>query len=69
MDLEKVIYIFTKNSCNVAKRTDARFYLYNENILEYAQVLVTSGRFMIFHIEGHSNMYVGKGRGHKLSRF
>ena len=31
-------------------------YLYNKIILEYAQILVTSGRFMIFHIEGHSNI-------------
>ena len=29
----------------------------NKDILEYAQILVTSGRFMIFHIEGHSNKY------------
>ena len=31
-------------------------YLNNKNILEYAQILVTSGRFMIYHIEGHSNV-------------
>ena len=31
-------------------------HLYNKNILEYAQILVTSGRFMIFHIEGHSSI-------------
>ena len=29
----------------------------NKDILEYAQILVTSGRFMIFHIEGHFNKY------------
>ena len=29
--------------------------LYNKNILKYAQILVTSGKFMIYHIEGHSN--------------
>ena len=30
----------------------------NKNILKYAQILVTSGsgRFMIFDIEGHSNI-------------
>ena len=44
-------------------RTDARFYnismyLYNKNILEYSKILVTSGRFIIFHIEGYSNKYV-----------
>ena len=32
-------------------------YLYNKNILEYAQILVTSGRFMIFYNEGHSSTY------------
>ena len=53
-------YIITKNLVNVAMSTDAWFYsifmyLYNKNNLEYAQILVTSGRFMIFLIEGHSN--------------
>ena len=36
-------------------------YLYNKNILEYAQILVArgaSGRFIIFHIEGHSTKKV-----------
>ena len=33
-------------------------YLYNKNILEYAQILVGSGRFVIFHIKGHSNKNV-----------
>ena len=61
MDLENVICIITKNLVNVAMRSDAWFYnifmyLYNKNILKYAQILVTSGRFMIFHIEGHSNI-------------
>ena len=51
----------TKN-VNVAMRTDVRFcnifmFLRNKNILEYAQISVTSGRFMIFHIEGHSTVY------------
>ena len=32
-------------------------FLRNKNILEYAQISVTSGRFMIFHIEGHSTVY------------
>ena len=36
-----------------------RFYyifmsLYNENTLKYAQILVTCGKFMIIHVEGHS---------------
>ena len=30
-------------------------YLHNENVLEYGLLLVGSGRFMIFHIEGRSN--------------
>ena len=28
-----------------------------KNILKYAQILVTSGRLMIYHIEGHSRKY------------
>ena len=44
-------------------RTDAWFYnifmnLYDQNILESAQILVISGRFMIFQIEGYSKIYV-----------
>ena len=31
-------------------------YLHNK-ILQYAKLLVRSGRFMIFHIEGSSSMY------------
>ena len=62
MDLENVICIITKNLVNVAMRLDAWLYnifmyLYNKNILKYAKILVTSGRFMIFHIEGYSNTY------------
>ena len=33
--------------------------MYNKNILEYAQILVISGRFMIFHIEGHLDLSFG----------
>ena len=33
-------------------------YLHNKNILEYAQILVTGGKFMIFDIEGHSTLLV-----------
>ena len=63
MDLENVICIITKNLVNVAMRSDAWFYnifmeLYNKNILKYDdKILVTSGRFMIFHIEGYSIAY------------
>ena len=32
--------------------------MYDKNILKYAQILVTNGRFMIFHIEGHSNIAI-----------
>ena len=32
-------------------------YLHNKHISEYAQILVTGGRFMIFFIEGHSKQY------------
>ena len=28
---------------------------YNKNILRFAKILATCGRFMIFHIEGYSN--------------
>lgn len=28
-------------------------YLHNQYILEYAQILLTGGKFMIFDIEGH----------------
>ena len=61
LDLENVIHIIIKNLVYVAMRTDAWFYnifmyLDNKNILEYAQ-MVTSGRFMIFHIEGHSSNF------------
>ena len=43
-------------------RSDARFYdiymyFYNKSILKYVQ-MVNSGRFTIFHVEGHSSMYV-----------
>ena len=31
--------------------------MYNKFFFKYAQILVTSGRFMIFHIEGHSIIY------------
>ena len=31
--------------------------LYNKNILEYAQILVTGGKFMIFEIKGHPTIF------------
>ena len=36
-------------------------YLHDKNILEYVQILVTDGGFMILwilYIEGHSNYYI-----------
>ena len=41
------------------KKLDAKLqyfemYVHNRNILEYTPILVGSGRFIIFHIEGHS---------------
>ena len=63
LDLENVIHIIIKNLVYVAMRTDAWFYnifmyLYDKNILKYAHILVTRGRFMIFHIEGYSINYI-----------
>ena len=40
------------------KLRDFDIYLHNKKILEYAQILVGSGRFVIFHIKGHSNKNV-----------
>ena len=31
-------------------------YFHNKNILEYAQILITDGKFMIFDIESHSSL-------------
>ena len=62
MDLENVICIITKNLVNVAMRSDAWFYnifmyLYNKNILKYAQIVETNSNSRIPDIEGHSSMY------------
>ena len=35
-------------------RLSYKIYFYNKNVLEYGLLLVGSGRFMIFHIEGRS---------------
>ena len=58
--LENVICIFVKNLVNVGKKLETKLqyidiYLHNKNVLEYGLLLVGSGRFMIFHIEGLSN--------------
>ena len=39
---------------HVGKKLKAKLlYLNNKNISEYAQILVTGGKIMIFDIEGH----------------
>ena len=63
MCLENGTSTFVANLVNVGKKLETKLqyfdiYLHNENILEYALLLVRSGRFMIFHIEGRSNKYV-----------
>ena len=52
--------IFLKKIVHVGKKLEAKLqyfdgYLYDKNILEYVQILVTGGKFMIFDIEGHPN--------------
>ena len=37
-------------------------YLHNKNVLEYGLLLVGSGRFMIFHIEGRSKKQGKQGK-------
>ena len=54
--------IFVTNLVNVGKKLETKLqyidtYLHNKNVLEYGLLLVGSGRFMIFHIEGHSTEY------------
>ena len=55
--------IFVTNLVNIGKKLESKLqyfdiYLHNKNILEYALLLVHSGRFMIFHIEGSSIAYI-----------
>ena len=59
-DLENVIWIFTSNIGNVAMRMEEAFYnifiyLYNKNILEYAQFARNGTESEIPYIESHSN--------------
>ena len=63
MGLENVTSIFVTNLVNVGKKLETKLqyfdiYLHNKNILEYAQIVVGTGRFVIFHIEGHSIVYL-----------
>ena len=61
-NLKNVISIFTKNLVNVAMRMDEAFYnlfmyLYNKNVLEYAQIAQSGLKSMILDIEGLSISY------------
>ena len=56
------ICILAKNLVNIAMRMDEAFYylfmyLYNENVLEYAQIARSWPKSMIRDIEGLSNNY------------
>ena len=53
---------FCQKSCQCWKKLETKLqyidiYLHNKNVLNYGLLLVGSGRFMIFHIEGHSTIY------------
>ena len=54
--LSSCLYLANK-ICEVKNLDNEDLYLYNKNILESVQILVTSGRFMIFHILGQSIRY------------
>ena len=61
--MENVIYIFTYNFANyVGMKPEVRLYnnmfmyLYNKNILEYAQIARSEPKYMIRNIEGRSNI-------------
>ena len=60
--MKNVISIFTKHLVDVAMRMEEAFYnismyLYNKNILEYAQIARSGPKSMIRDIEGLSNIY------------
>ena len=62
LDLQKFIYIFAYDFANFGMKTEEQFYnifmyLYNKNILEYAQIVVTHANSRILDIEGHSKVY------------
>ena len=57
MDLENVIYIFAYHFANVGMKPEVPFYnifmyLYNKNILEYAQIAQSEPKSMIHNIKG-----------------
>ena len=43
-------------------------YLYNENILEYAQIAQSEPKSMIHNIEGRSIVYAMLGKGHIVTQ-
>ena len=56
MGLENVTSIFGINLVNVGMKLETKLqyfdiYLHDKNILDYAPLLVGSGKFIIFHIE------------------
>ena len=62
LDLENVIYIFAYHFAKVGMKPEVPFYnifmyLYNKNILEYAEIVGSEPKSMILNIEGHANLY------------
>ena len=58
--MDNVISIFIKDLVNVAMRMEEAFYkislyLYNKNVLEYAQIARSGPKSMIRNIEGRSS--------------
>ena len=58
--MKNIIYIFVYRFANVGMKPEVPFYnifmyLYNKNILEYAEIVVTVPKFAIHYNEGHSN--------------
>ena len=62
--LEKFYFsIFTKNLVNVAMRMEEAFYnismyLYNKNVLEYAQIARSGPKSMLRNIEDRSRIFI-----------
>ena len=51
---------FVKNLFKLVRSWKLQYfdkYLHNKHILEYAQILVTGGKFMIFDIKGHPTIF------------
>ena len=65
-NVENVTCFSKKSLVHVGKNLETKLqyfdrYLRDKNILEYVQILVTDGGFMILwilYIEGHSNYYI-----------